>query len=823
MRWTVAIASSLLLAAASLSRSEEPSVQVLREAPDGRGGLYTANRAPLLPSRLIKLPIGAITPKGWLRHQLELERDGMTGHLAEISSYCKFEGNAWASPQGQGHSPWEDLPYWLKGYGDLGYVLKDEATVRRARRWIEAMLASQEPDGWFGPRCLKEGIGTPYAPRIEGADMWPHMMALNVLQSYYETSGDPRAITCLSRYFRWQLNWKQRRFLGDCAWARKGDNLESVYWLYNRTGEAWLLDLAQKIHRWGANWAGGIHGDHGVDFSQGFREPAEYYLQSGDRKDLDAAERNYRTVMDVYGQFPGGGHAADENRRPGYVDPRQGFETCSWVEFMRSFQMLTKISGNPLWADRCEEIAFNSFPASMTPDLKGLHYLTAPNQPQLDRLDKSPGIGNGGPMFIYSPWEFTCCQHNVSHGWPYYAEELWLATADSGLCASLYAASEVTAKVGDGTAVTVAETTDYPFCDTIRLTLTAAKSVRFPLYLRIPRWCQQPAISLNGRAVATTAGPLCYVRIERTWNPGDSVLLRLPMTLGVRQWTKNHNAVSVDYGPLSFSLKIGEKWSRWGGTDNWPGWEVFPTTPWNYGLVLDKKDPVASFELLRSTAPLAPQPFEPGSVPIELRVKARKIPHWTLNGRGLTGMLQPSPARSDEPLETVTLIPMGAARLRIAAFPTIGDGPEAHAWVEPPDFRISASYYAESNAIDAPTSTRAPSSSNPRDLPRLTWWPHSGSAEWLQYDFTPPRKVSAVEVYWFDDAPQGGCRVPASWRLLYKDGEAWKPVEGASAYATKHDQLNRTTFRPVQTRALRIEVQMQPGFSGGILQWKLVE
>jgi hypothetical protein len=186
-------------------------------------------------------------------------------------------------------------------------------------------------------------------------------------------------------------------------------------------------------------------------------------------------------------------------------------------------------------------------------------------------------------------------------------------------------------------------------------------------------------------------------------------------------------------------------------------------------------------------------------------------------------MLQPSPARSDEPLETVTLIPMGAARLRIAAFPTIGDGPEAHAWVEPPDFRISASYYAEDNAIDAPTSTRAPSSSNPRDLPRLTWWPHSGSAEWLQYDFTPPRKVSAVEVYWFDDAPQGGCRVPASWRLLYKDGEAWKPVEGASAYATKHDQLNRTTFRPVQTRALRIEVQLQHGFSSGVLQWKLVE
>ena len=85
----------------------------------------------------------------------------MVGHLAEISPYCKFEGNAWASPQGQGHSPWEDLPYWLKGYGDLGYVLNDETIIRQARRWIDGMLASQEPDGWFGPRCLKEGNRRP--------------------------------------------------------------------------------------------------------------------------------------------------------------------------------------------------------------------------------------------------------------------------------------------------------------------------------------------------------------------------------------------------------------------------------------------------------------------------------------------------------------------------------------------------------------------------------------------------------------------------------------------------------------------------------------
>ena len=172
-------------------------------------------------------------------------------------------------------------------------------------------------------------------------------------------------------------------------------------------------------------------------------------MLSKDARDLQSAERNYQKVMTLYGQQPGGGFVGDENCRPGYLDPRGGIETCGIVEFMHSFEMLTRITGLPLWADRCEEIALNSFPASMTPDQKGLHYITAVNQVQLDRNNKSPGIQNGGTMFSYSPREvYRCCQHNVSHGWPYYAEEMWLATPDNGLCASLYAPSEVTAKVG---------------------------------------------------------------------------------------------------------------------------------------------------------------------------------------------------------------------------------------------------------------------------------------------------------------------------------------------------------------------------------------
>jgi DUF1680 family protein len=381
--------------------------------------------------------------------------------------------------------------------------------------------------------------------------------------------------------------------------------------------------------------------------------------------------------MGIYGQVPGGGFGADENCRKGYIDPRQGTETCTWVEFMHSFQMLTRITGDPLWADRCEEIAFNSFPASQTPDQRGLHYLTAANQPALDPKNHSPGIENGGCMFAYNPHEYRCCQHNVSHGWPYYAEEMWLATPDRGLCAMLYCPSEVEAKVGDGTTVRIAEATAYPADESIAFTVSTPKAVRFPLYLRVPRWCAAPKLAINGKAVEANAEPLAYLVVDRTWADGDKISLELPMRLAVTVWERNKNAVSLSRGPLFFSLKIGEKWERYGGTDAWPALQVLPTTPWNYGLEIDPAKPEASVEVVTKDWTLTPYPFAQAAAPIELKAKARKIPEWGFDRFGLCAVLQTSPAQTNMPLETVTLIPMGWARLRISAFPTVRAPPAA--------------------------------------------------------------------------------------------------------------------------------------------------
>jgi len=636
-------------------------------APNSRNSFYVSSRPPLQPSLFAKLPIGSIKPRGWLRHQLVLMADGLTGRLPEVSPWCRAEGNAWLSPTGEGEHHWEELPYWLKGFGDLGYVLGDPRIIAEARKWIEGVLSSQRDDGYFGPRTN--------LTLLEGKpDLWPNMIMLNALQSFHEATGDPRVLSSMVRYFRWQLGIPKDDFLVP-YWQkiRCGDNLESVHWLYNRTGEAWLLDLGRRIHENAADWTSGVIDWHGVNITQGFREPAIYFVQAQEVRFLEATIRNYETVMGLYGQVPGGMFGADENCRPGYTGPRQAAETCSMVEFMHSFEMLTRITGHPIWADRCEEVALNSLPASQPPDLKSLHYLTAPNMVQLDRGDKSPMLQNRGNMLAYDPYGYRCCQHNISHGWPYYAEELWLATADDGLCTSLYAPSEVQAKVGDGTLVTVVEETDYPFDEMIHLNIQTPKSVRFPLYLRIPQWCSGAELEINGKPRDAEAEPVSYIRIDRSWANGDVVTLRLPMTLTVKVWEKNRSAVSIHRGPLAYSLKIGERWERYGGTDEWPAYEVYPTTPWNYGLALDPRNPQASLEVVKKPGLLADQPFTPSAAPLEIKAKGRRIPSWKLEPNGLVGEIEQSPVKTAEPVEQITLVPMGCARLRISAFPTVAD------------------------------------------------------------------------------------------------------------------------------------------------------
>lgn len=656
------------------------------KAPDTKklNSHYTSNMAPLAPLAFIKLPAGSIKPQGWVLKYLELQRDGLTGKLGEISAWLDKKNNAWFSGNGKGDHGWEEVPYWLKGYGDLGYILNDTAIISETKLWINKVFESQQPNGFFGP-----GANAVNSGKIP--DLWPNMIMLWAMQSYFEYSGDKRVIPFMTSYFKWQTTVPDDKLL-KTYWenSRGGDNLYSIYWLYNRTGAKWLLGLADKIHRNTANWMqpGELPNWHNVNIAQSFREPATYFMQTKDSSYLKATYQDFRLVRNLYGQVPGGMFGADENARKGYDDPRQAVETCGMVEQMASDEILTAITGDPAWADNCEDVAFNTYPAAVMPDFKSLRYLTAPNMVISDSRNHSPGIENEGPFLMMNPFSSRCCQHNHSQGWPYYAAHSWMATPDNGVAAILYNSSEVTLAAGNakGKTVTLTQTTGYPFDDRINIVVSTKKPVSFPLYLRIPGWCSQAKLLINGIAQTTSFTAGSYARIERKFTDGDRIELVLPMQLRQQTWQQNKNSVSIYYGPLTFSLKIGEayqlmdskrsaigdsKWQENADQSKWPSYEIYPTTMWNYGLLLNEKPLDEQFEIVRKEWPADNFPFTQEAVPVSLKAKGKIIPNWITDKYGLCDTLPQSPVVTGTKEEQVELIPMGAARLRISAFPVV--------------------------------------------------------------------------------------------------------------------------------------------------------
>lgn len=640
---------------------------------------YTNFRAPLQQAPLLKLPVGKVQPKGWLRKYLELQRDGLNGQLGTVSAWLDKNNNQWLSNQGD-HG-WEEVPYWIRGYSSLAYILDDEAMKAETKTWIQAVLNNQASNGRLGP----DGYDG------NSPDIWAKMPMLWALQTYYEATGSQRVLTAMNRYFKWEMSIPDNKFLKG-LWQEKrgGDNLWSVLWLYNRNGDQTILPLIDKLHNATSDWTmkGDLPNYHGVNVAQGFREPATYYIYTGDKEMLQATYNAHNEMRRRYGQMPGGMYAADENARAGYYDPRNGAETCALVEQMASDEILMGITGDVFWADHCENVAFNSFPAALTPDMRALRYITSANMAISDEKNHAPSIDNSlRGMLSMSPFSSRCCQHNHGMGWPYFTEHLVMATADNGLATMLYAANETTAMVADGVSLRMEEVTHYPFDETITLILHPERDVEFPLYLRIPAWAKGSEVSINNemqQVEGDAAGR--YVRISRQWKEGDTVSLRLPMTLRSTVWQQNKSSVSVDYGPLTLSLKIEEEFeahdsrdpefvqddSHWQeGVDAslWPCYVLRAKSDWNFGLVVDEQNLPVNFKVIRKAYPENEQPFTLDNVPLEFTAVGRQIPSWGFDATGMTDLLPTKFAPRAAETTPITLVPMGAARLRISAFP----------------------------------------------------------------------------------------------------------------------------------------------------------
>ena len=377
---------------------------------------------------------------------------------------------------------------------------------------------------------------------------------------------------------------------------------------------------------------------------------AVWWLVTGEKGDRDSLYQMFESLDRYHGQ-PSGIFSADEHFAG--RDPSQGTELCAVVEAMFSLEQDMSILGDPAFGDRLEKIAYNALPATLSADLWAHQYDQQANQ-ILCSISNHRWATNGPESNIFGlEPNFGCCTANMHQGWPKLAASLWMATNEGGFAAVAYGPSEVSSA-----GVTIEERTDYPFRENVSLQVRSGTGT-FPLVLRIPAWAAGATVAVNG-APQSGVKPGEFFRLQRAWKSGDRVELHFPMAVRTSTWF--NNAISVERGPLVYSLRIGENWHKIKQTGPASDWEVYPTTPWNYALVK------GAFPVVEK--PVARQPFRADAAPVEITAKARRLPEWTLVDDS-PGLLPISPVTSKRPEETVTLVPYGAAKLRITAFPWI--------------------------------------------------------------------------------------------------------------------------------------------------------
>jgi hypothetical protein len=640
-----------------------------------------------------ELPLGAVRPEGWLLHQLQVMRDGTSGHLDEVYEKVKH-ANGWLGGDGDG---WEETPYWLDGAVPLAWLLNDGNLQEKVLRYINWTLDHQRTSGYFGPitKSEREKGSTIEAENCsEGEDWWPKMLMLKVLQQYYTATGDQRVIDFMTRYFNYQL-----QALKNCPlptwtkWAqsRGTENILVAQWLYTITGNPALLELASIIESQSFPWStwlgsrdwviqAAAYQDeknwmhrHGVNVAMGLKSPALNFQRTQDSLYLDMLKTGFNDLMTLHG-LPMGIFSADEDLHGN--DPEQGVELCAIVEAMYSLEQIIGITGDIGYMDALEKMTYNALPAQTTDDFNAKQYFQIANQVQVKRgvFDFSLPFSRQMNNVFGMRSGYTCCLANMHQGWTKFATHLWYATADRGLAALVYGPCRITAKAGYKNAeIAIFEDTDYPFDDKIRFEISTSSDVDFPLKLRIPGWCREAAILLNGIELQRENGGQVVV-INRTWRNGDVITLNLSMEIRITQWGRNSRA--VERGPLIYALKLNERWEK--GHDEKEGdyWCIYPESVWNYGLLHKAViNPADHFTVVNTGKVTDDFVWNQAHAPVEILTTGRRIPSWQL-----AGDVAPVPVTDrhgfykgevNDSLEQIILIPYGFTKLRIVAFPVV--------------------------------------------------------------------------------------------------------------------------------------------------------
>ena len=619
------------------------------------------------------LPLGSIKPTGWLKRQLEIQRDGLSGHLDEF--WPDVAHSSWFGGDAEG---WERAPYWLDGAIPLAFLLDDEALKERVTGYVKYIIEHQQPSGWLGP--VDANVTNPEAT-LE-YDVWALQLACKVLMQYHEVTGDADALEAMQNCARHLVEHLNKKPLFNWGRDRWFEMLISMYYLYEQTGEEWVLDVTRLHHEQGFDWRKCFAEEditvptprrgqwkwhkHVVNIAMAIKSYPLWWRMSGDDADRDCADRMIELLDKYHGQvtgvFTGDECVSGKN-------PLQGTELCAVVEYMYSLEQVIAVLGDPAHGDRLEKITFNALPATFSPDMWAHQYDQQANQVQVTDNAEHLWTTNGPDSNLYGlEPNFGCCTANMHQGWPKFAANVWMQTPDEGIAAVAYAPSRVSFMT-HAVPVTVELETAYPFRETLTFTVTAEQAVSFPLVLRIPGWTDDAKITVAGEDIMPEPGS--FYRLEREWTGTTTVTLKLPMKASATR--RYNNALAIERGPLVYALKIEEEWKQ--VNQDKPmrelphgDWEVYPASAWNYALAVDEENLEDSVKF--EEGPLGDMLFSPRGAPLKATVSGRKLSGWGLIN-GWAGETPISPVESEEPLEELTLLPYGCTNLRITEFPVL--------------------------------------------------------------------------------------------------------------------------------------------------------
>ena len=614
------------------------------------------------------LHISEIKPQGWLKKQLEIQLNGLSGNLDKF--YPQIKDSSWFGGEAEG---WERAPYWLDGVIPLAWLLDDKPLKLRIKKYMDYIIDHQFEDGWLGPKDMNSEI---YAFNNASYDIWGQILATKVLTQYYEITGEIKVIEAVENCLKCIDRQIDRNPLFNWGQARWYETLIAIYKVYEIKKEQWLIDLAVKLEAQGFNWKAFFDNwpfekptekkrwnymSHVVNNTMAVKCGALWWKLTGKEEDkqfvyemIDKLEKYHGAVV---------GCTTGDECLAG-TSPVQGTELCSIVEYMYSLETVISILGDSEFSDRLEKIAYNALPATLTEDMWAHQYDQQVNQIECSVKENRTWTDNKADANIFGLEPDTaCCTSNFSQGWPKLASSLWMKTEDGGLVCTVYAPCIVKTEI-NGVKVEINIKTDYPFKNKIHVNIKAESKIRFPLYLRVPEWADK--IYLKSESIEKTIDKKGFFSLNLDWeNENDINVEFISKPKLINHHKKLH---AIQHGSLIFSLNINAEWKRINSDDPLKAlphgdWELYPNSDWNYTLIKENSPEV-------NYSDISYIPFSEKKPPITLEAFAKKIVWGHKNGSAddITGE---TVNIINNIKEKLVLVPYGCTKLRITEFPLV--------------------------------------------------------------------------------------------------------------------------------------------------------